>query len=73
MDKIYTVDRFENEYIVLETPDGKIINIHKNNVLDNVDEGDCLVYKNDYFLLDEKATKERRQEIIEKMKRMWKD
>lgn len=73
MDKIYIVDRFENGYVVLETPHGEIINVKRDNVLGDIDEGDCLIYKDECFLLDEKVTKERRQEINGKMKRMWKD
>lgn len=73
MDKLYIIDRFEGEYIIVETPDGNMINVDKNNVIGKVNEGDCLVYKDNHFLLDEKATIKRKQEIAEKMKGMWKN
>ncbi len=73
MDKLYIIDRFEGNYIILETPDGNIINVKKDKVIGKVNEGDCLIYKDDHFLLDEKNTEVRRQEIVEKMKGMWKE
>ncbi|MBE6048480.1 MAG: DUF3006 domain-containing protein [Clostridium sp.] len=71
MDKLYIIDRFEGNYIILETPDGNMINVSKNEVIGKVNEGDCLIYKDNYFLLDEEKTKIRRQQIAEKMKGMW--
>ncbi len=73
MDKLYIVDRFEGDYIILETPDGNMINVEKDNVIGKVSEGDCLIYKNNYFLLDEEKTNIRNQEIADKMKGMWSD
>ena len=73
MDKLYIVDRFEEDYIILETPDGNMINVEKDNVIGKVSEGDCLIYKNNYFLLDEEKTNIRNQEIADKMKGMWSD
>ena len=64
---------FEGDYIILETPDGKMIDVEKDNVIGKVSEGDCLIYKDNHFLLDEEKTKMRRQEIGEKMKGMWSD
>ena len=73
MDKLYIVDRFEGDYIILETPDGKMIDVEKDNVIGKVSEGDCLIYKDNHFLLDEEKTKMRRKEIGDKMKGMWSD
>ena len=73
MDKIYIVDRFEGNYIILETPSGDMMDVKKDNVIGKVNEGDCLIYKNNHFLLDEEKTNMRKQEIAEKMKGMWSD
>lgn len=73
MDKLYIVDRFEGDYIILETPDGSMVDVERNKVIGKVNEGDCLVYENNHFLVDEKKTEKRRQEIAEKMKGMWND
>ena len=73
MDKLYIVDRLEDSYIVIETPDGNMINVDKDNVSGRVNEGDCLIYKDNHFLLDEETTRMRKQEIAEKMKGMWKE
>lgn len=73
MDKLYIIDRFEENYIILESPEGKMINVDKESVIGKVKEGDCLLHKDKYFLLDENATEIRRHKIAEKMKGMWKD
>ena len=73
MDKLYIVDRFEGDYIILETPDGSMVDVERNKVIGKVKEGDCLVKKKNHYWGIEKKTEKRGREIAEKMKGMWND
>lgn len=71
MDKMYIIDRIEANYIVIESPEGDIINVKKEFLNGNGKEGDCLIKKDNYFEIDREATKKRQVEIANKLKGMW--
>lgn len=68
----YSVDRFEEEYVVLEnrrTKEKK--NIEKNILPQNIKEGDILQYINGEYITNEDITKEERNRIQNKMNKLW--
>lgn len=73
MKEIFIVDRFEGEYVVVETPQKEVINIKKSLVDNDVKEGDCLIKVGDNFIIDIEETKKRKEEISNLMKGMWAD
>ncbi|MGG7178156.1 DUF3006 domain-containing protein [Clostridium paraputrificum] len=73
MKEIYIVDRIEGEYVVLEAPNGDILNIEKALVAIGVNEGDCLIKEANYFKIDKEETIKRKESISTMMKGMWAD
>lgn len=71
MDKIYVIDRIEGDYIVIESPEGDIINVKKEFLRGRAKEGDCLVKEDNYFIIDIEATEKRKVQIANKLKGMW--
>ena len=71
MKEVFTVDRIEGDYFVIETPEEDIINVEKYLV--EAKEGDCLVKKDGHFRIDIEETKKRKEEISNLMKGMWAD
>lgn len=72
MDK-FILDRIENELYVLETEDGKTIDVSKNQIKTAAKEGDVLIKKGDGYYFDKVKTKERQNEIEQLMEGMWND
>lgn len=66
----YIVDRFEEDFIVLEKETGGSIDI-KRELLPHVQRGDVLTEENGIFLIDEKETLERKKRIFEKMNKLF--
>ena len=64
MKEVFTVDRIEGDYFVIETPEEDIINVEKYLVESGAKEGDCLVKKDGHFRIDIEETKKRKEEII---------
>ncbi|MDB2098704.1 MULTISPECIES: DUF3006 domain-containing protein [Clostridium] len=73
MKEVFTVDRIEGDYFVIETPEEDIINVEKYLVESGAKEGDCLVKKDGHFRIDIEETKKRKEEISNLMKGMWAD
>jgi len=71
MDKMYVIDRIEGDYIVIESPEGDIINVKREFLKGKAKEGDCLVKEDNYFKIDREATQKRQIEIANKSKGMW--
>lgn len=71
MDKMYIIDRIEGKYIVIESPEGDIINVKREFLKGEAKEGNCLIKKDNYFIIDIEATKKRQIEIANKIKGMW--
>ena len=64
-----TIDRFESQWAVLETPDGKSLNYPRNLLPKGVKEGDVLDLN---IEIDQKATEKRMNNVkglIEDLKR----
>ena len=60
----FTVDRFENDFVVLENrKTRKLVNIAINKLPSNLKEGDILSYKNGHFLLDNNKTNKLQNDI----------
>ncbi len=66
----YIVDRFQEEYVVLEKETGGSIDI-KRELLPYVQRGDVLTEENGVFLIDERETLERKKRISEKMNKLF--
>ncbi|MBQ8842479.1 MAG: DUF3006 domain-containing protein [Ruminiclostridium sp.] len=68
------LDRFEENYAVIESNDENDIITHliidRNLVSDNVNEGDVIFKKDNMYYSDENATKNRRLRVIEVLKRL---
>ena len=68
--KRYIVDRFQEDYIVLEKETGGCIDI-KRELLPHVQRGDVLTEENGVFSIDEQETIERKKRISEKMNKLF--
>ena len=66
----YIVDRFEEDFIVLEKKIGGSIDI-KRELLPDAERGDVLIEENGVFLIDEQETLERKKRIFEKMNKLF--
>ena len=66
------IDRFEDEYAVVEMPDKKMLNIEKNKIPPEAKEGDVLKIENDKIFIDEIETIKRKMEIEKMMNDIWK-
>ncbi len=68
--KKYIVDRFEEDFVVLEKETGGSINI-KRELLPEAKRGDVLTEENGAFIIDEQETLERKRRISEKMNKLF--
>ncbi|MCD8106482.1 MAG: DUF3006 domain-containing protein [Oscillospiraceae bacterium] len=71
MGKLYTVDRFEENIAVLENEDGSHINAPRSLISGNAQEGDILERVENGYIIREDLTRERRERIIGKQKRLF--
>ena len=68
----FTVDRFEENYVVLENrKTNEIINVNKNELPEGIDEGDILDKINGKYILDRNKTEEVSNRISDKMNNLW--
>ena len=62
----YVVDRFEENFAVLENlKSKKNINIPKDDIWGKISEGDVLKFQNGHFVIDNAQTKLRKDEILD--------
>lgn len=66
------IDRFEGNYAVCEKEDGNMINIERNKILEEAQEGDVLLITEDEIIIDHAETKTRKKEIEALTKDLWK-
>lgn len=66
------IDRFEDKYAVLEI-DREFKHIKKNLLPSAAKEGDLVVYQDNRWILDKKATEQFKKEIDELAKELWED
>lgn len=62
------IDRFEGELAVIELPNGNMINCPKAMLPYDVKEGDIIS-----TVVDEKATKEKKKALTDRMNRLFDD
>lgn len=63
------IDRFEQDFAVVETDDG-IIDISRVYLPENAVEGDVIVLTDNGYIIDEQATAERRRAVTEMFSRL---
>lgn len=66
------IDRFEGNYAVCEKEDGNMINIEKDKISQDAKEGDVLSVNDNEISIDEISTIERKKEIENLTKDLWK-
>lgn len=69
----YVIDRFEENYVVLEDLEGSIFNIEKRYIDNEAKEGDILYKKDNFYYIDNEATRLRKEEIDKLMKGLWEE
>ena len=69
----YIVDRFEEDYAILETESSTLINVNKNDIIGEVKEGDILVKKNNNYYIDKEKTDARKMKVNDIMKGLWQE
>ena len=67
------VDRLEEEYIVCEDENKNIVNILKDEVEDEVKEGDIIVFVDGKYIINKEKTKNRKEYIQDLIKDLWED
>ncbi len=72
MGKLYIIDRFEGGFAVLEEDGGDHIDVPREQTPGNAHEGDVLEQAETGFIIREDLTRERRERIIGKQKRLFK-
>lgn len=65
------VDRFEDEYVVCEDENKKMINIKKDQIEGCVKEGDIISNIKGKYIIDKKETINRKKHIEELTKDLW--
>lgn len=69
----YTVDRFEDEYVILEDRETmEIINVWKFNLPENIKPGDIVVLEDGVYRILEKETIEQKELIRNRFDRLRK-
>ena len=67
------VDRLEEEYIVCEDENKNIVNILKDEVEDEVKEGDILILVDGKYIVNKEKTKDRKAYIQDLIKDLWEE
>ena len=67
------VDRLEEEYIVCEDENKNIVNIVKDEVEDEVKEGDILIFVDGKYIVNKEKTKDRKEYIQDLIKDLWEE
>lgn len=70
-EKIFTIDRIENNIVVLEDENRDMITIEAENIVDDFSEGDILKEINNKYYIDKEKTKSRRNKVNNLMKGLW--
>ncbi|KGO14657.1 DUF3006 domain-containing protein [Clostridium botulinum] len=67
------IDRFEENFAIVELEDKKMINIDKSIIPKMAKEGDVINIERDIITLNEKERKRLKKEIDELTEDMWKE
>lgn len=73
MNEKYIVDRIEENYAVVEKENGDMYRIAKDKIKGEFKDGDILINRGEYFEIDHTVTLNRRKEIEDITKDMWKE
>ncbi len=65
------IDRFEGEYVVVETDEG-MININRSFIPSGAKEGDCIICENGRYSIDKENTLNLSNAVREKLSRLLK-
>ena len=68
--KKYIVDRFEENFAVLEKETGGTVDVDKS-LLADAKKGDVVIEKDGKYFVDKKLTKERKISIMEKIRGLF--
>lgn len=71
MNRLYIIDRFEGDYVILETDDSKHIQIKIQEIPKQAKEGDCLILKNGVYSLDMTLTDNLRKKNADLQNGLW--
>ncbi|UYO61779.1 DUF3006 domain-containing protein [Acetobacterium wieringae] len=66
------IDRFEGDFVICEKEDRTMMEISRISVPGNAKEGDVLIIEDEEIVIDHEATEQRRREIDEMTKGLWK-
>ncbi|KEI95692.1 pyruvate kinase [Clostridium botulinum A2B3 87] len=67
------IDRFEENFAIIELEDKKMINIDKNIIPKKAKEGDVINIEGDIIILNGKERERLKKEIDELTEDMWKE
>ena len=67
------VDRFEDNYVVCEDENQKVLNILKDEIEGEVKEGDILVFCDGKYIVDKAETIDRKEYIEDLIKDLWEE
>ncbi len=66
----FIVDRFEQDFAVVERENGDMIDISMMYLPESVKEGDVILLTDNGYVIDEKMTAERRESNTERLRKM---
>lgn len=66
------IDRFEGDYAVCEKGDRTMMEIPRIIMPEDAKEGDVLIIENDKIITDHETTEQRKNEIADLVKGIWK-
>ena len=73
MEEKYIIDRIEGNYAIVEKENGDMYKIFIENIKGNINEGDILIKKSEYFEIDKIFTLNRKNQVKNSMKNMWEE
>ena len=71
MEEKYIVDRFEENYAVIETKEQKMINVNKKDLPKDIKSGDVLVKKDGKYKILKEETEKRTNYIKKLTNDLW--
>lgn len=71
MEEKYIVDRFEENYAVIETKEKKMINVNKKDLPKDIKSGDVLVKKDGKYKILKEETEKRTNYIKKLTNDLW--
>ena len=68
----YTVDRFEGDFAVLEDENRTMKDVPRGALPEEAKEGDVLIFAEGSYSLDSEETARRKEDVRERLQRLWK-